>query len=93
MNDRVFVGGLVHEVTGEHFRSYGAVGEKTEVKLDLVCGGYVTVPRDFDWRTVEVPTCLHCVAGSSQNRIDSVTLDAHYVDTQILADLEKKFRP
>ena len=60
--------------------------------LDLVCGDYVTVPRDFDWRHHDpFPTCFHCISGS-MCEIDPATLMAFTVDTKILDELEKKYR-
>lgn len=72
MTEHVYVACLVHEVTTVHFISVR--DHAPEVKLNMRCGGYITVPREFDWHCADVVTCFWCIAHASRDRIDRIQL-------------------
>jgi hypothetical protein len=72
VTDCVFIDNLVHEVTTVHFISVR--DHAPEAKLNVRCGGYVTVPREYDWRWDGIVTCFWCIADRSRHRMDIIEL-------------------
>lgn len=73
MSDHVYAVGLVHEVITVHFISVR--DHAPEAKLNIRCGSYITVPREYDWRCDDVVTCFWCIVDASRSRINHINID------------------